>query len=91
MLDNLNVRVYKSLVRSAPPNMRLKMLRELSRVIHNVENTERVIRRRIRLGVPKRSVIGRRMAAARARRLHRQRRPGTRKPSPSNLFSRLSI
>lgn len=82
--------MYKHLVRTAPPEARLKMLRELSRVILNVENTERTIKRRLRLGAPKRSFIGRRMAAARARRLKRQSRVKS-KESPSNIFSRLSI
>jgi hypothetical protein len=90
MLDNLNVKIYQSIVRSAPPETRLKMLRELSRVIGNQNNTERIIRRRILMGPPRRSVIGRKMAKIRVK---VQKRKLSRKGqvSPSNIFSRLRI
>ena len=88
MLDRLNEEIYKKIIRSAPVSARLKMLRELSRVIANQENTERLIRKRIAYGVPKKTVIGRKFAKIRAKKKLRQAKTQT---DISKIFSRLDI
>lgn len=95
MLDS-EFEAYKILVKSAPPTARLKMLEELKKVILNIENTNRLVRRRLALGAPRASSYGRKLQKIRARiaRKKLQRLQSTRtktKTNVSNIFRGLSI
>jgi hypothetical protein len=85
---------YKIMVKSAPLASRLKMMEELKKVILNIENTNRVIRRRLALGAPRASSYGRKIQKVRARiarkKLQRLQSPRT-KTNVSNIFRGLSI
>ena len=89
-MRNLEFEDYKSLVKSAPPSSRLRMMKELDKVIVYINNTNRTIRRRLALGAPRASSYGRKIQKVRAKIAHKKKHPRT-KTNVSNIFKGLSI
>lgn len=90
-MRDLEFEAYKILAKSAPPASRLRMMEELKKVILNIENTNRVVRRRLALGAPRTSSYGRKIQKVRAQLARKRLEKLKPKNNVSNIFRGLSI